>query len=230
METLAIIYALQRFRIYLHGIKFKIVTDCQSLKLTLDKRDINPRISRWALELQEYDYVLEHRSSTKMSYVDCLSRYYSILVIEDNTLEFNLAISQSQDPEIKNLQSKLESAEDKWFEMRNGIIYRKREGKLLFVVPSSMESHILYKYHDELGHTGVDKVCEMISKNYWFPKLRSKVETHIANCLKCIAYSPKYGKKEGLLQAIPQEHQPFEKLHVDHFGPVEQDSVYNTCF
>ena len=46
LETLAIIYALRRFRIYLQGIPFKIVTDCNALKLTLDKKYINPRISR----------------------------------------------------------------------------------------------------------------------------------------------------------------------------------------
>ncbi|XP_043276015.1 uncharacterized protein [Venturia canescens] len=38
LETLAIIYALRRFRVYLHGIKFKIVTDCDSLKMTLNKK------------------------------------------------------------------------------------------------------------------------------------------------------------------------------------------------
>lgn len=62
LETLAIISALRRFRIYLTGIRFKIITDCKSLTLTLNKKLINPRISRWALELQDYDYVTEHRS------------------------------------------------------------------------------------------------------------------------------------------------------------------------
>jgi len=38
LETLAIIYAL---RIYVQGIKFKILTDCNALKLTL-KKDVNP--------------------------------------------------------------------------------------------------------------------------------------------------------------------------------------------
>ncbi|XP_036145206.1 uncharacterized protein LOC105831336 isoform X1 [Monomorium pharaonis] len=224
LETLAIVYALRRFRVYLHGVKFKIVTDCQSLKLTLDKRDINPRISRWALELQEFDYTVEHRKGTRMSHVDCLSRCYFVYVVEDNTLEFNLSVSQSQDASIKELQSKLEKTEDKLYEMRNGIVYRKKEGKLLFVVPSSMEASLLYKYHNELGHMGIDKVCEMINRNYWFPKIRSKVGTHIANCLKCIAYSPKSGKREGMLQAIPKEGRPFEVLHIDHFGPVVKDS------
>lgn len=46
LETLTIVYALRRFRIYLQGVRFKIVTDCNDLKLTLDKKEINPRICR----------------------------------------------------------------------------------------------------------------------------------------------------------------------------------------
>lgn len=46
LETLAIIYALKRFRIYLQGIPFKIVTDCNALVMTLNRRNINPRIAR----------------------------------------------------------------------------------------------------------------------------------------------------------------------------------------
>lgn len=51
LETLAIIYALRRFRVYLEGIPFKIITDCNSLTMTLEKKQINSRIARWALWL-----------------------------------------------------------------------------------------------------------------------------------------------------------------------------------
>lgn len=38
LETLAI-YALKQFRVYLQGIKFKILTDCNSLTMTLKKEE-----------------------------------------------------------------------------------------------------------------------------------------------------------------------------------------------
>lgn len=60
LECLAIVYALKRFRIYLTGLHFKIITDCNSIKLALSKKDINPRIARWALELQNFDFIIEH--------------------------------------------------------------------------------------------------------------------------------------------------------------------------
>lgn len=70
LETLVVIYALRRFRIYLQGITFKIITDCDALKMTLDKKDANPRISRWALELENFDKTFEHRSGKKMKHVE----------------------------------------------------------------------------------------------------------------------------------------------------------------
>jgi len=73
LETLAIVYALRRFRVYVNGIKFKIVTDCNALALALKRKDINPRIGRWILELLEFDYITEHRPGTKMNHVDALS-------------------------------------------------------------------------------------------------------------------------------------------------------------
>lgn len=87
LETLAIIYSLQKFRIYLQGLTFKIFTDCDSLKLCLNKKTINPRIARWALAMQEYQYTVEHRENRKMQHLDALSRCHNILILEGNTLE-----------------------------------------------------------------------------------------------------------------------------------------------
>ena len=74
LECLTAIYAIERFHVYLSGIPFKIITDYDSFRLTLSKQSINPRISRWAMFLQEYDFEIEHRSGSKMPHVDALSR------------------------------------------------------------------------------------------------------------------------------------------------------------
>lgn len=91
-----------------------------------------------------------------------------------------------------------------------------------FCVPENMENHVLYKYHNELGHVGIEKMVEVISKSYWFANIRAKAKLHIENCLKCIAYSAKHGKEEGFLHNIPKEEAPFQVIHIDHFGPVDK--------
>lgn len=51
LEMLAIINAIKRFHIYLLMIHFKIVTDCSSVTVTLQRKDINPSIAKWAMFL-----------------------------------------------------------------------------------------------------------------------------------------------------------------------------------
>lgn len=102
LECLAIIYSIKRFHIYLQGIPSTIVTDCDSLRLTLNKKDICPRIMRWTLFLQNYDYTVVHRSNRQMFHVDALSRVQNILILEANTFEQILSLKQSNDPEIVN--------------------------------------------------------------------------------------------------------------------------------
>lgn len=221
LEMLAIVNALNRFRVYLQGICFTIVTDCNSLKLALQKKDINPRILRWSLILQGYDYNLEHRDHTRMRHVDALSRCH-LLVIQETSLEDNLYIKQNQDPDIIALRKTLESSEHKFFELRNGVVFRKFDNKLLLYVPSSMRSNIIKLCHEQHGHVGVDKTLEVIRRSFWFPEMKRTVKDSLANCLKCVIYNSKSGKKEGFLHSIPKGNLPFDTVHIDHCGPLEK--------
>lgn len=112
---------------------------------------------------------------------------------------------------------------DKFYELRDGLVYRKSKNKkLLFYVPECMESNVIRTCHDDLGHLGVDKVVDNITKVYWFPNLREKVRNYIFNYLKCIEFSPTSGKMEGHLHNIPKEKLPFQTIHIDHYGPLEK--------
>ncbi|GFU77951.1 transposon Ty3-I Gag-Pol polyprotein [Trichonephila clavipes] len=73
LEVLAVVEALKKFRIYVLGTSFKIITDCDALVKTLSKKELNPRIARWVLYLQEFNYTIEHRTGSKMAHVDALS-------------------------------------------------------------------------------------------------------------------------------------------------------------
>ncbi|GFX50968.1 retrovirus-related Pol polyprotein from transposon 17.6 [Trichonephila clavipes] len=74
LEVLAIIEALKKFKVYILGMPFKIITDCNAFTKTMSKKDLNTRIARWALNLQDYDYTILHRSGSQMAHVDALSR------------------------------------------------------------------------------------------------------------------------------------------------------------
>lgn len=118
MECLAIIVALEKFRVYLLGIKFVIKTDCNSLKLLTNTKDLNPRIGRWFVKLSEFDYVIEYHKGANNGVADALSRYpvdeaeeksltgLPILEIRINT-DWVAALQRTCN-EIKDIVTKLE--------------------------------------------------------------------------------------------------------------------------
>lgn len=90
LEMLAMVKAVQRFHLYLYGMSFTIVTDCNALVYSINKANINPRIARWMLALQEYKFKVAHRPEKRMAHVDALSRsmcYVNALLLE-RELEF----------------------------------------------------------------------------------------------------------------------------------------------
>lgn len=233
LECLAIVYALRRFRIYLHGKSFKILTDCNSLTLALNKRNINARIARWAQELQEFDYELEHREGKRMQHVDALSRvhelekYEEVMIVEELSFEDNLAIIQGQDKELLKLRELLEKQPHKFYELRNGVIFKKiNKGDVKFLVPSCMEQQVIRNCHESYGHGGVEKTVELIRRFYWFEGITEKVKLFIQNCLKCIVYNAPTGKKQGLLNSIEKSDKPFDTIHLDFYGPLENRNKY----
>lgn len=92
---------------YLEGIPFKIVTDCSSLTLTLSKKVLNPRIARWALELENYNYTVQHRSGVRMGHADALSRCNIVSAVSEEDIDFQLRATQNRDPIISELKSRL---------------------------------------------------------------------------------------------------------------------------
>jgi len=76
LEALAVIWALRKFRHYLHGRKFKIITDHNALVwiLNSDKSTTSTKFIKWRMYLQEFDYEVIHRKGRVHSSVDALSR------------------------------------------------------------------------------------------------------------------------------------------------------------
>lgn len=75
-ETLAVVESIRKFRCYLLGRKFKVVTDCRAFKDSMTKKKMNARIARWIVDLAEYDFDVEHRPGERMRHVDALSRAF----------------------------------------------------------------------------------------------------------------------------------------------------------
>jgi ribonuclease HI len=223
LEVLAIIKALKKFRIYLIGIPFTIVTDCSAFTATMNKKDLCVRVARWALALEEFNYKIEHRPGKNMYHVDALSRYpiaqCNIIEKQKDGLITRLKKAQESDSDVKKIFDRAKSNQVDDFVVKNSLLFKEVDGDLCVVVPKSMQSQIIRQAH-ERGHFSIAKTEALLRKNYWIPNVKAKIEKIIKNCVACILAEKKQGKQEGFLNPIEKEEVPLDTYHIDHIGPL----------
>nr|CAI5866928.1 unnamed protein product [Callosobruchus analis] len=129
LETLCVIWAMERLRVYLIGQPFVVITDCSALRSTFSKKHMNPRVGRWWMKSLEFHFEIRHRPGRQMTHVDALSRNpvapaQEIDCVKSinclmNTLEEDdwLCILQKEDPKLRlmmeNIEKQEKSSEDK---------------------------------------------------------------------------------------------------------------------
>lgn len=245
LETLAVVASLSRFRVYLLGKPFTIITDCNALRSTFAKRDIIPRVARWWIALQEYDCSIEYKPGQAMQHVDALSRnplpcandddkndhFSRVLQISQDDWLLSLQLS---DPKICHIRSALEDPQYKEiadikqnFVLKNNRLYRKVGEDLKWVVPKSARWQICQRNHDDIGHFSVEKTLEKIKKDFWFSKMKKFITKYVKSCLHCAFGKEPAGPKEGFLHSIPKTDIPFQTVHIDHLGPFVKSSHGN---
>jgi hypothetical protein len=223
LEVLAVVEAVKKFRVYLLGQPFKLVTDCKAFECTLKKKDLATRVARWALLLEEFEYIVEHRSGNKMRHVDALSRNPITMIantsVENESFLRRIKENQAKDDRLRAIMEILKQKPYQNYIMHNNILCRKVDDKILFVVPDCMVAEIIKTAHEK-GHFHVRKMTEILGKEYYIQNLPKKIEKHIRGCIKCILSERKLGKAEGYLYPIPKGDRPLDTLHLDHLGPM----------
>lgn len=109
LEALAIVKAVAKFRRYLLDINFKIVTDCEAFTKTMAKKDLIPKIARWTMDLQEFDYSIEHRAGSRMKHVDSLSRNAVMIISDEENIRIQTNQAQAADDDLKPIFKILET-------------------------------------------------------------------------------------------------------------------------
>jgi len=187
--VLAIIKALKKFRVYLIGIPFTIVTDYSAFTATMNKKDLCIRVARWALALEEFNYKIEHRPGKNMYHVDVLSRYpivqCNVIERQKDGLITRFKKAQEDDSDVKKISDQAKSDQFNDFTVKNGLLFKKVDGDVCIVVSKSMQSQIIRQAH-ERSHFSIAKTEALLRRDYWIPNVKTKIEKIIKNCIACI--------------------------------------------
>ncbi|GFW39986.1 transposon Tf2-6 polyprotein [Trichonephila clavipes] len=223
LEVLAIIEALKKFIVYILGMPLKIITDCNAFTKTMSKKDLNTRIARWTLNLQDYDYTILHRSGSQMAHVDALSRIQVLTNQCNDSIVHRIKESQELDPHILSIKALLQKGPYDNYCIKNNILYKFIDGAEVLVNPDEMQHHFIKNAHDK-GHFSVKRTLEHIKNKYFIPQLQSKIEKYISNCVTCILKNKKSGKQEGFLHPLVKDDIPLNTYHIDHLGSLATSS------
>lgn len=240
LETLAVVTSLKKFRVFLLGQNFKVVTDCSALRSTFQKRDLVPRIARWWLALQEFDCSIEYRAGNKMSHVDALSRnpvnsfdnqdpepFPAVMTISDQDWLLTLQLGDSEIRRIREIlrsrldEKGLEYIKDNYV-IQDNKLFRYVNGDkdiLRWVVPKGARWQVCKLNHDDIGHVGYEKTLDRIKSRYWFSKMTRFIKKYVNSCIECAYAKKTASSREGLLHPINKVEKPFHTLHIDHLGP-----------
>lgn len=121
---------------------------------TMAKKDACWKVAHWALQLEEFEYTVEHWTGTAMRHADALSRYLvECLNVQDtrNILIAQLRQTQAEDPYLQRTIQLVKNDTCKDFILTNGVLYKENLGNHLLMMPKQMQQEMVIKSH-ERGH------------------------------------------------------------------------------
>lgn len=233
-ECLAVLWAVQKFRPYLEGTRFTVVTDHQALKWLHNLRDPQGRLARWALQLQEYDFEILHRPGRQNAAADALSRAH-----EEELAAIELSYDQL-DPWYEKMLGNVErdpgnypswrrEGRKLWKEVRAFRGMENPEGQWKMVVPKSQRVPLLKELHDSplSGHFGTYKTLRRIRERYYWPGMASEVAKYVRRCAVCLAVKPSQLQPAGLMGGHREVSKPWQLVASDIMGPLPMSKARN---
>lgn len=223
-ECLALLFNLERFRPWVEGVKFTVITDHYSLLYLNNLKNPTGRLARWAMKLRQYTFDLVHRKGRLNVVPDALSRAPEVSLI-DIPLD-------KLDNWYLSLKTKILNNPDAYpnFRIENEIIYKLilfrskvktnvNEWKIL--VPKHLRNDVVSSCHDPpvSGHFGYFKTLARVQDNYYWPRMRKDILKYVKSCKICNAQKLANNPRMGLMGAEKSVQFPWQIIAVDLMGP-----------
>lgn len=233
-EALAVLLSIEKFRPYIEGVHFTVITDHASLLWLTKLQNPTGRLGRWALKLQQYNVSYQHRPGKNNVVPDALSRSIAIDSVALNT-------SSNTFNSLNSLKNSVSKYPEKYpdFRVENGVLLKhiidmSPLGDYYFgwrvVVSDNEKADILKKCHDDVraGHFGFFKTLSRIRENYFWPKMYSDVKSYVSACDICKAIKSTTQATKAPMGAQKVARRPWQIVSIDFLGPFTRSKQGNT--
>ena len=244
-ECLSVKWACEKFRGYIEGEKFTIITDHSALQWLLTRKNPTGRLGRWVQELQGYDFEVIHRKGTCNVVPDALSRMFEDTEKSEGKSESEiLAISiikETTDEWYKKRYNQIPKHPKRYKDWKifNGNIYRYRPAADIdgimtdldawkLVVPEEKRAEILFEAHDEptSGHPGKERTYQKIAQNYFWMGMYEDCAKYVKECLIFQQFKNDQRAKIGFIRTR-EITRPWQGMCTDLMGELPRSNSGN---
>lgn len=165
VEFYAIVCVVRYWRHYLFHIDFILYTNHDALKHLHSQDSISPRRASWAAYLQQFIFVIKHRSDISNRVADALSRRHLLVAdLHLNVEGFEMFRDlYAADPFFSKVFSNLIDGIDLDFVLIDVFLF---EGVCLCVPDSSLRLRLIGELHD-VDHVGRDRSIELVQHRFF---------------------------------------------------------------